>query len=222
MSDSSRPRSDAKVTLMMIAIITVLIGAIYGASYLVSGNASSSQGESTGLPVDLQLGLSLSPTSMSTGQSIRISVQETNSLSSLNNVTVARDWAEAYLTVSPCGTLSFPMGYAILSGYYTASNISSGESLNLYEPGPYNCPLILSGIDSYAFLPLSSTAAVYGSCEPEPCFSSFNVNSTGSVSGSWSGNSTDNSQFSSFAQGTYTVVAGDEWGHLVFAYFSVS
>lgn len=169
----------------------------------------------------LQLRLSLNATSITRGEWVRISIEEYNTLLEVNNVTSARDWAVSYLTVGPCGVLNSPMGFAILSGRYTNSNISSAKQLELYQPGMYSCPAMLSDIRSYAFLPMNSTASVYGSCSPSLCFSA-EMNSTGTTRGYWGTSLLGSSSFQTFSPGIYTVVAGDEWSGIVFAYFTVS
>lgn len=171
----------------------------------------------------LQLSLRLSANSITSGDSIGISVSEYNALPAANNVTAASLWPVPYLSAGPCGADS-PDGFAVLSGRYSSSNISSAANpLKLYEPGPYFCPLMLSsGISSYNFHPASYIADIYGLCSPEPCITDFATNSTSVVSGTWSGSDENSAVFSAFPPGDYTVVAGDEWGHYAFAYFTVT
>lgn len=104
---------------------------------------------------------------------------------------------------------------AIFQGYYNSSNITSAKSLQLYDPkAVFNCPMILSGITSYAFEPLSDTAAIFGSCDPNPCLSEA-LDPGVTASGYWI-----NGKEQGFS-GVYTVVVGDEWGALIILYFIV-
>src|SRR5712692_9846967 len=99
----------------------------------------------------LALSLLLNSTRIRPGQGISITVQEKNTLSTLNNVSASTDWPLRGLSVGPCGPLNSPVGVAIIQGYYTLSSVSAGRPLGLYQPGPYYCPMILSGIGSYVF-----------------------------------------------------------------------
>src|SRR2546428_5476502 len=118
----------------------------------------------------LALSLFLNSTRIRPGQGISITVQEKNTLSTVNNVSASTKWPLSGLSLGPCGPLNFPLGVAFLQGYYTSSNVSAGKPLGLYQPGPYYCPMILSGISAYVFQPSSDRASVVGSCTPEPCF----------------------------------------------------
>jgi hypothetical protein len=48
------------------------------------------------------------------------------------------------------------------------------------------------------------------------------MNSTGTTRGYWGTSLLGSSSFQTFSPGIYTVVAGDEWSGIVFAYFTVS
>ena len=187
----------------------------------VPHNAGASLGSvSVANQVDhLELSLSLNATSIRPGQSVNVSLGEWNQLAQLNNVTAESDWALRGLSLGPCGTINYPMGIALFSGHYTASNISSATPLQLDAPGVYSCPMIMS-VHDYSFHPLSSTADVYGSCTPGYCFT-MKVASTNSVSGYWSGGSSPDGGFRALPQGAYTVAAGDEWGSLALLHFTV-
>src|SRR2546428_5574763 len=119
----------------------------------------------------LTLSLLLNSTRIRPGQGISITVQEENTLSTVNNVSASTHWPLQGLSLGPCGPLNFPVGVAIIQGYYTSSSVSAGQPLVLYQPAAYFvCPEILSGIGAYVFQPSSDRAGVVGSCTPEPCF----------------------------------------------------
>src|SRR4029077_2721584 len=112
--------------------------------------------------------------------------------------------------------------FAILKGNYTKDNISIGHPLQLYQPGVFHCPMILSGIDSYAFDPASNLANFVGSCTPNPCFK-LQIEDQALVAGSWSEilPFPGQASFHQFTPGVYTVAGGDEWGDLLVLNFTV-
>lgn len=168
----------------------------------------------------LSLSLSLNSTTFQPGQEVSVVIDEQNTLATVNNVSTSNSWPLRGLSLGPCGTTNYPFGVAIFQGYYTSSNVSSATPLQLYNPsGIYFCPAILSGINAYAFQPLSDSASVIGSCEPNPCFTDFKISSEITVTGYWS-----NGQepiLGNFTPGVYTVVGGDEWGALAVLHFVV-
>ena len=130
------------------------------------------------------------------------------------------NWPVVGLIMGPCGTLNYPMGVALYAGYLTESDISSATPLRLYDPKAlYHCPMILSSISSYLFQPNSDNADVYGSCDPNPCFTGFEISAALSLKGYWTDG--ESSVFNNFTPGTYTMVGGDEWGSLAVAHFIV-
>ncbi len=66
------------------------------------------------------------------------------------------NWAVQGMGVGPCGSLNYPMGFVIMRGNLTLDQVKNGESLQLYAPGTYACPMILMPIQSYVFSPSSS------------------------------------------------------------------
>jgi len=164
----------------------------------------------------LELSLTLNGSSISSGQGIAATAVEVNTLTTANNVSAAAKWPIGNLAVGPCGHLNEPVGIAVLSGNYDAANVSSGLALQIYQPGTYACPAALSGISGFLFQPSSDNATVLGTCQPGPCFSETTSASI-SVRGYWTANA-----FASFPSGVYTVVAGDEWGGIAIAHFTVT
>jgi hypothetical protein len=171
----------------------------------------------------LRFTLSINSSTLAMGQAVEIEVSEQNTILFPNTVASAQDWPNTGLTVSPCGVLNFPMGFAIFQGYHLQNNLPGADRLSLYSPGISYCPLILSGIDSYVFAARSDSASVNGSCSPNPCFT-IPMQSEGAFQGYWSDGTPylSNATFHSFSPGIYTVVGGDEWGDLLVLYFVVS
>ena len=169
----------------------------------------------------LALSLLLNSTRIRPGQGISITVQEKNTLSTVNNVSTSAHWPLRGLSVGPCGPLNFPVGVAIIQGYYDSSSVSAGRPLGLYQPEQHSCPAILSEIDAYVFQPSSDRASIVGSCTPEPCFTE-NMSSTVGARGYWIESLLPSAAFSEFAPGLYTAVGGDEWGTLAVLHFLVA
>ncbi|HXW95609.1 MAG TPA: hypothetical protein VEJ19_07880 [Nitrososphaerales archaeon] len=164
----------------------------------------------------LALRLTLNASVVFQGYSLSLSVGEWNNLNAQNDVGASQTWPIEGLGVGPCGSGNYPFGFEVLSGYYNSSaGLDSAQKIQLYGPVPYSCPMILSGISSYSFYPLSDRADVYGSCGSNPCFTE-DMNTTAVVGGNWSGGS-----LVPLPPGAYTVVAGDEWGALLFGHFEV-
>lgn len=163
----------------------------------------------------LNLTMTLNATSILQGQSIEVTIGDSNVLNTTNTVTASSNWP-LLLSLGPCSPGIYPMGLAIFKGYYTSSNISTAESLKLYQPGAYACPTYVLLIASYTFQPLSDMAIVN---VPNP---SFNLSMSAGVTadGYWAGTSAKN--FTAFPPGTYTVAGGDEWGQLVILHFDVT
>src|SRR5437870_5164180 len=180
-------------TAMIFGSVVVALVAMVGVtSALLSPNnffpSSASYFESSSTTVKsvdgLALSLLLNSTRIRPGQGISITVQETNTLSTVNNVSASTDWPSRGLSVGPCGPLNFPVGVAIFQGYYASSGVIAGRPLGLYQPGPYSCPAILSEIGAYVFQPSSDRASVVGNCTPEPCFTE-SMSSTVGAKGYW-------------------------------------
>ncbi len=176
--------------------------------------------DSAGSTNGLTLTLSLNTTSLSSGQEVSVVVDEANQDNHPVEVAVASRWALPGLSLSPCGPGGLPFGIEIVSGYYTKSNVSGAQPLTVNEPGAiFSCPAIYI-LTSYIFEPASDSAAVYGSCSPNPCFT-FPMTWARAVGGYWTGQPSGAS-FSEFPQGEYTVVAGDEWGAVTVLHFVVT
>ncbi len=177
---------------------------------------------SSTLPANgLSLRVSINATTITSGQTVNVTVGDYNTLQTMMNFSVLNDWPLKSLAVGPCGTVNDPFGVAVFRGYYTASSISSAKPLQLYAPGIYECPAILSGITQYSFYPQSSVAQIWGSCSPEPCPFRIEQQSI-RVNGFW--NTVPIAGYSYHTEltpGVYTVAAGDEWGQLLLLYFVV-
>ena len=173
--------------------------------------------ENTNATMGLELRLVLNSSLLLPGGGVAVYVTVSNILNSTNNVKSSNSWPRSDLALGPCGTANYPMGVGIFMGYYSQDNISSaGKPLSIYNPGEYMCPLISSNIYSYEFKPRGDSAQVLGSCSTRSCFE-INTTSEVEAGGFWNSNRV----YASFPSGTYTVIAGDEWGQLVILHFVV-
>jgi hypothetical protein len=206
---------------LSVAAVTSAASSTSYASYTVTAEPTHTTTAVTDSTNNLQLQLSMNASSSSTiGVTVSGTVDEYNTLASQNNLTATNEWLVALNggNGAPCWMENDPVGLAIASGHYSASNVTSAKFLDLVNPtATYACPAGLSGIHSYLFQPLNDTAAIYGSCSPNPCFTEM-VSSGITVTGYWNQGGT----FSNFPKGVYTVVAADEWGNSALTYFTVS
>jgi hypothetical protein len=108
------------------------------------------------------------------------------------------------------------MGFEVIRG--TNLSAASSSYLTLFSPGYVTCPAIPASIPSYEFKPDSQWAI------PENVPQYYPMNSTLKVSGywTWTGPDYNNAVHHLFEPGTYTVVAGDEWGSVVLLHFTVA
>jgi hypothetical protein len=186
----------------------------HASRYSVSSAATTTRADSPG-GAGLQLSLALNVTNISSGHAIAATAEELNTGTAALNISSSSRWPIDDLAVGPCGTVNYPVGLAVLRGNYGLSNFTSATPLQIYKPGTYGCPAILSGIKGFVFEAGSANATVLGSCQPGDCMNEI-VTPSISVSGYWNGGS-----FTSFPSGIYTVAAGDEWGGVSILHFAV-
>lgn len=178
----------------MLALVLVII-AVLGVA--TAAALYYSQKASDAAALNLQV--SVSPV-VGSGQVLTANLWINNTLSTNNSVTVASDWPLQGLT-SGCIT-GYPLRVGLLTGHYAANNVSDGQLVPY--PFVFGCPGVQIILQSLTFLPHSSTA----------------VAKTNFGTPTWDINSTFTYQ--NLSAGEYTVVAGDEWGQIAFAYFSVT
>jgi hypothetical protein len=119
------------------------------------------------------------------------------------------NWPRNDLTSGMCSNL--PFGISILKGYYTEQNMSSARSLVIYQLVPCPMPTL---IKSYTFQPLSSMAT-------QKCDSLFSCPGLTDMKAHLViPDFMDNGQHHSFDVGPYTIVGGDEWGHVAIQHFT--
>jgi len=157
--------------------------------------------------------LELNSSRIASGAAVGISVSDYNPSPMVLNISKGASWAVNGLATGGCPSLYYPFGIAIFQGRYTSANVSQAVPLEIFPL--VACPMLVLYITGYLFQPMSDNATVLPGTEEAPM-------STGiSVSGTYNMTASQLNKSTLFTPGTYTVVAGDEWGNLVFAYFTV-
>lgn len=209
----------------------IVIGLVFGLYLSASVNTSTSvmnyssynpSNQTSNSAMALELSLSINSIYYTPGQEISLNISEFNTLPETNNLSSAYNWSIPGLSLGPCGS-SLPIGMEVFRGYFASNNISqaSTDSLQIYEPGLYACPLV-EVAHSFSFAPESDNVSIIYECSPS-CYTPT-VPDTGSLDfkGSWAyNNKTGAEGFSTLSQGIYTAVGGDEWGDLVMLHFVV-
>jgi len=194
---------------LALAIIAVLAVATVAALYHPQQNSD---------PAALNLQVSVSP-AVGSGQSLAVTANLwlNNTLSKNNFVTIhyqktagrptASGWPMEGLTTG-C-VAGYPLGIGLLAGHYAANNVSDGQ-LVPYQ-FVFGCPGDQIILQSLTFLPHSSTAVAKTNFGTP----TWDISSTFTYQNVGPGGYT-------LVAGEYTVVAGDVWGQIAFAYFSVA
>jgi hypothetical protein len=175
-------------------------------------------------PGDLNLEFSVGAPDVGQPNAVQLNITEYNDATSYNNVSASSDWPVSGLLLGPCGTLEFPFGIAVYQGYYTSQNISSATPLQIFTPNangtaqssPVACPASPQ-VFSYDFAPHSDSATTRLTWAGDSSSTTYQLSASFSITGYWN----SSSSFAVFGKGTYTIVAGDEWGHASFQYFTV-
>jgi hypothetical protein len=227
-----RRMNPLKTSFVVVTSVVVVV-ALLGAAFLISvqpgaaGSTSATSTESrstaslaTGAYVnssdDLQLRLSVNASSAGSDGNVTVQmrVDEYNTLMTANNVSAATGELNN-LTLGSCGRGAYPFGMALYSGVYTAGNLSRAEPLQIHPIVP--CPMFIRLVTGYLFQPASDLAVVLPSGPNATATEmSANVTATGQY-----GVGPSPSSSVPLGPGTYTAVAGDEWGSLVVVHFTI-
>jgi len=168
-------------------------------------------------PGAISISASLNPTEVGQNQTVKVTVSDVNGLRIPNELALSGDWRVQNLSLGACvWPAQYPFGIAVFQGRYTIGNISSAGSPLApaadFLPGAvYSCLGAYPG-NSVKFGPLQ------------------NVSFTEGVSGYYTSGFTPVPGLGGgifgihhpFAPGEYTLVAGDEWGHVDILYFQVT
>jgi sugar lactone lactonase YvrE len=173
----------------------------------MSGNLTSEANKTSFLRLYLSADAYTNP-----AEPLGVDISLNNTSSQQLILTKANDWVRNDLSVGPCSYL--PFGIAVLKGYYTEQNMTNVSSLVLYPN--YPCPRPPS-ITGYTFQAMSDMVTqecndLFG------CPGKVEMKSHLSINGFLD----NNGQHRPFNTGIYTVVAGDEWGHVFIQHFTVT
>jgi hypothetical protein len=173
----------------------------------------------------LKLTLSMDAKNYQAGQSVSITIDEVNTLTTYNKVAAADRWAVKGLGLGPCDR-DFPVGIAVFSGYYSSNDVIKAKPLIILNPGNVLfCPAGLpSNIPDFTFEPLSNLATIEMPSTP-PSTEEFPVHGSVSLDAWYVIDSKSDMSFVTrhdFEPGMYTLVGGDEWGSLVMLHFTVT
>ena len=158
----------------------------------------------------LELMVSVNATKVLPDEGVQVNLSEFNTLSAPNNVSAAHDWPTDVALGSCENIYVQPFGIAVYSGHIIAQNLSQGEQVDIFPPTA--CPQYIRLVTGYEFQPSSDLAVVLPSSGaiPSPLAGSVVVSMSYSPAGQ------------SLSPGNYTIVAADEWGAIVFLYFTVT
>lgn len=183
---------------------------------LVSTNLNSSHiSTQTSNSSYLMLNLSTSSQVIPQGQPIDITISVNNTLSKPLALGDENSWKLNYLRANPCTTE--PYGLAIVGGFYSEQNVTTARPLPIFNDVAL-CPAYNKTTGGYVFEPSSGRVTLDNCTDtPSACSSGFDMGDRLSFSGTWK-----YGQVQPFNPGLYTVVGGDEWGHLAIRHFAVS
>jgi hypothetical protein len=196
-------------------LITSATTSITSTTTTISSNSNSTSSNSIS---GLSLSLSLDGMTYQPGQEVSISVDEKNTLSTINNVTATDNLPSEFMSGFTNDPSPLPFGLAVLQGNYTVSNYSAMTPLIIYDPSKVYIGTQVVGPTSYAFQPLSDTAVLEGGSYN--FIDGVKLQYEIGINSYWPNDASTTS--TNFEPGVYTVVAGDEWGALVVVHFTVS
>ena len=130
------------------------------------------------------------------GQAEGITISVNNTLSSQVTVRDENSWRLNDLDVNSC-TIA-PYGIEVFDGFYSEKNMTDGKPLMIFNNN-VSCPAYVKTTQTHVFPP------------------SNGIGNQFSFSGTW-----NNGQIQPFKSGLYTIVGGDEWGHVAIEHFVVS
>ena len=235
MIGNGKPEGKSRSLLALVAFVAMLIMlATFFAAYFyfrevpsVPSAPSETQSAKVGgalvtatpKPSGLELLLMLNATHLVTGQAVNATAEVRNSSPNVNDVSQAWVWAIPSLEdwmINLGGCPSF-LSVQYYSGHYTNSNISAAMTLQASPARFVACGPGISQDGFFRFQPSSDRAFL------NPCSSctgrGYPMNQTIVTKGYYPRYQSSN--FTLFPPGNYTVAAGDEWGEVAIAYFSV-
>jgi hypothetical protein len=169
-------------------------------------------------PGDLRLGLVVSSPVQRPDIAL-INVSEYNTAPTHDNVTKGDLWPAQGLSAGSCegeGSSPYPYGIAVYQGTYSLANLSAATRLSIFD-SDVPCPAIPQ-IFWYDFQPNSVNASVRLSWAGDTYVESWLFSTSIPLTGYYN----QSSGLAPFPPGSYTVLAGDEWGASAIVYFQVA
>lgn len=233
----------ASALIVIASIIVVGFGVYFNASFNTTNTTSQIALNSNGTSSIITsptitttqtvsnsngLRLDLSVASNGSSESIEISVDEYNTLSTVNNVNSANTWTTNQSSLyDPCPDSwppNNPVNFAMFQGNYGSNNYTNAKALLLQSPNiQVSCTIQIGNqtSHSFSFFPQSDHASIIFANPSAQ--SNFVIAASVSADGFWSlSNGTAPATSHNFAQGIYTVVATDEWGKAVLVHVTFS
>jgi hypothetical protein len=250
--NSQPPRTYTRLAAAIVIAAVVIAGGIVATAYLGMSSAVTQtttitktktsylvnvprMARTTSSTLGLEFTLSINSTVFQSGRAVNITASIFNIRASQNNVTDISDWALPVLqdfSTQPAQCPSY-VSFQIFQGYYTESNISSAKSpLQLSPVGLAPACVNLAGAGYFLFQLSSNHASILVS-KPPPTFTTLPMWTSRVIAGNFSTKCCANvssitsipvspSSAPPFHPGTYTIVAGDEWGDVALLYFVVT
>jgi len=172
-------------------------------------------------PSGFAIDVTTNGTSIGPNGAVEVDIQITNPSGRPINMTSSRNWYLPSFSQEFCNDTASPLAIAVLRGYYTPENVSSGQNVVSNEYNRANFTSRCESINVYAsthpnvfhFFPHGMTLEFNaGDFCPINERYSYTYPSTGNMCG-W--------PLESDKPGVYTIAVGDFWGDLVLVNFSV-
>jgi len=219
--DLAYRRSVRNMSIILAVIVIVVFAAIFVPPYISPNHDVFQQSVTTDSPAGFTLHLTTNATSISPGGSVLIDGWVNSSFASVQNLTVADQWAfrESLLWGKAC-TTGWPIGVGVMEGHYDQDNYTLGTLLAIPQPLS-SCPV--SAPPQFILLypsPHSSEALASVSGNPvrwllQTLFA-FSDRTLGPASQPGSPGPGE------LPPGVYTAVLADEWGDVLTNNFIVS
>jgi hypothetical protein len=200
-------------TMMVVFAVAVISAQTTAGPGTTTSSTTSPGGKSISVASQhgLELQVNVNATTIGSGETVQVSLNEFNTLSGVNNVSASQGWA-TQVALGACRNIyDQPFGIAVYLGHVDGQNLSEGRQADVF---PFvACPMYIRLVTGYEFQPVSDLAVILPSsgAVPSPL--------TGSVGVGFVYNGP---QSQPLPAGPYTVVAADEWGALAFVYFQVT
>jgi hypothetical protein len=203
---------------LTVALLVLLLvsGCVENRNQTIANSANSAARTAEN---GLKLILTVDDTTYQSGQEVNITIDEQNTLATVNHVTIADNWAVKGLALWPC-LEGFPLGVAVYSGYYAPADLVKATPLIIQNPNEfYHCPMGWPTDSPYDFSPRSDTVTVAEPWDP-PATVNFQLTGQVKPDGYFESDSYPSIRHD-LPPGIYTVAGGDEWGNLVVLHFNV-